>query len=166
MKKLIITLLCIGLFIIDTTCMPFIEINNVFPSILFCFVVSFALINGGYDALFAGAISGLLQDIYFPYAFGVNAFANCIICYIAALWGEALFKNKKVIPVLIMGLMTIVKYIIMFIVMYCIDIQTTIDFNVIIMAVYNMIVTMMIYKSVYKFANKDEIKKQWSFADK
>lgn len=166
MKKVILILICLVLFIIDNSFMPFIAVNNIYPSILFCFIISFSIINGGFDALLVGVVGGLLQDIYFPYAFGVNALVNVILCYLSALWGERLFRNKRFVPVVISGVMSVLKYLFIFIIMYLIKKSMSIDMNVIIMAIYNMVVTFLIYRSVYRFANKDEIKKQWDFADK
>lgn len=165
MKKFILAAICVGLFIIDNTMMPFLSINDAFPSILFCFVVSFSIINGESDAIFLGAFSGLLQDIYFPGAFGVNALCNLIICFIAALIGHSLFTNRKAVPILIVGGATFLKYILIFTIMHLINIKVVIDTKVIYMTIYNCIVTFFIYYRIFKLCNKEIMKKQWNFAE-
>lgn len=166
MKKVILAAICLGLFIIDNTMMPFLSVWGVMPSLLFCFVLSFSIINGEADAIFVGAVSGILQDIYFPNVFGVNALCNLIICYLAAVIGHSIFTNRKTVPILISGAAAIVKYLFVFIIMHVIGITVLLDRKMIIMAVLNMIVTFFIYYSVYDLCKKEFMKKQWNFAEK
>lgn len=166
MKKVMLAAICLVLFVIDNTMMPFLSVGGVIPSLLFCFVVSFSIINGEADAVFVGAVSGLLQDIYFPNVFGVNALCNLIICYCAALIGHSIFTNRKTVPVLVAGAASIIKYILVFLIMHIIGVTVLIDRKIIIMAVMNMIVTFFIYYSVFDLCKKEFMKKQWNFAEK
>lgn len=95
MKKVILTLLCIGFLILDNTLLPFFAINTFYPSILMVFVLCYAIVSDKWDALSIGVFSGLLQDIYFFHGFGVNALVNMIVCLIASYVGESIFKEKK-----------------------------------------------------------------------
>ena len=100
MKRLILILICLLLFIVDNTLVPFFSIKGVYPSLLFTFAVLYALMSGYWEAVFVGVLSGFLQDIYFVNVFGVNMLVNMLVCLIAAYIGESVFKHKKTIPVL------------------------------------------------------------------
>lgn len=166
MKKLILALICIILLIIDNSIMPFIAIQGYYPSILFCFIIIFSLINGKWDAVYVGTISGLLQDVYFFNGFGINALINLLLCYIAAVIGESIFKNKRLMPILISFVATIVKYGAIFIILYFLKIKFNVSKMMIIMAIYNLIFTFLIYNRVYKLSNNNIMKEQWNFKKK
>jgi rod shape-determining protein MreD len=143
--------------------MPFIAIKGVYPSILFTFVICYSIINGKREAIGLGILSGLLQDIYFAQGFGYNAFTNLILCYIAAIIGENIFKHKKLIPVLSVCGITIAKFILIFIVTYIVNININFDLRVLVMGIYNMIVAFFMYNWVYNMSNKNYMKSQWKF---
>ena len=63
MKRLILILICLLLFIVDNTLVPFFSIKGVYPSLLFTFAVLYALMSGYWEAVFIGVLSGFLQDV-------------------------------------------------------------------------------------------------------
>ena len=101
MKRLILILICLLLFILDNALIPFFSIKGVYPSLLFTFAILYSLMSGYWEAVFIGVLSGFLQDIYFVNVFGVNMLVNMLVCLIAAYIGESVFKHKKTIPVFI-----------------------------------------------------------------
>lgn len=166
MKKLILALICVVLLIIDNSIMPFIAISGYYPSLLFCFVITFSIVNGKWDAVYLGVVSGLLQDVYFMNAFGINSLTNLLLCYIAAVIGEGIFKNKRLIPILISFAATIVKYGAIFMIFYFLKVRFDFDKMMIIMAIYNLIFTFLIYNKIYKLSNNNIMKEQWDFRKK
>ena len=81
MKRLILILICLLLFIVDNTLVPFFSIKGVYPSLLFTFAVLYALMSGYWEAVFIGVLSGFLQDVYFV---NVSVLNSCVY------WGKCI----------------------------------------------------------------------------
>ena len=144
MKRLILILICLLLFIIDNTLVPFFSIKGVYPSLLFTFAVLYALMSGYWEAVFIGVLSGFLQDVYFVNVFGVNMLVNMLVCLIAAYIGESVFKHKKTIPVLSVGLLTIIKFFVVAFILNLVNIRINL-LSFWIMVLYNVVVGFINY---------------------
>ncbi|MGL5245075.1 MAG: rod shape-determining protein MreD [Sarcina sp.] len=165
MKRVVLLLLCILLLILDNTVMPFFSIKGIIPSLLLTFAILFSLINGYWEAVFIGVFSGILQDVYSMYPFGVNSLLNLMICLLAAAIGENIFKHKKLIPLLTTFGLTIVKFFGLIIIGKLVGIIIPIN-GVLILATYNTVLAFLLYRFVYNLSNKEFMKKQWKFSEK
>lgn len=162
MKRVILILISLLLFIIDNTFMPFLAIKGVYPSLLIIFALSYSIINGYYEAILIGVFAGLLQDIYFFNGFGINALSNMCICLIGAKIGENIFKEKSFAPVISIFILSILKGIIMFVILFTLNIRIN-YFNIPFVALYNMIITIFVYKKIYNFSLKPYMKNYRNF---
>lgn len=165
MKRLILILICLLLFIIDNTLIPFFAIKGVYPSLLFTFAVLYALMSGYWEAVFIGVLSGFLQDVYFVNVFGVNMLVNMLICLIAAYIGESVFKHKRMIPILSVGLLTIIKFFAVALILRFINIRINL-LSFWIMALYNVVIGLFMYNLVYKLCNRELMKRDWKISKK
>lgn len=165
MKRLILILICLLLFIIDNTLMPFFAIKGVYPSLLFTFAVLYALLSGYWEALFIGVLSGFLQDIYFVNVFGVNMLVNMLVCLIAAYIGESVFKHKKMIPILSVGLLTIIKFFAVVLILRFINIRINL-LSFWVMALYNVVIGFFMYNWIYRLCNRELMKRDWKISKK
>lgn len=162
MKKLILVLISIVLLILDNSFAPFIAIKGIHPSFLFTFAIAYSIINGKKEAVTIGVISGLLQDIFFFSGFGVNALVNMLICLIAGVVGDGIFRSKKLIPVITIYFTTILRYVGLSIILYFVNRQINVLDGVFI-ALYNSVIMFLIYKPVFKFSNMESKSKGWRF---
>lgn len=162
MKKIILILICILLFVLDNTVMPFLGIAGVYPSLLFIFVILCSTVNGYWDAVILGSISGILQDIYFSHVFGINALTNLILCLIAAYIGDTIIKNRIIMPVVTVAGLTAVKFIVILLVGKSLILNVPIE-NLPIMVIYNFVMALVMYSWVLKISNKDVRQKSWKF---
>ncbi|MGL5415218.1 MAG: rod shape-determining protein MreD [Clostridium sp.] len=161
MKRIIIILICIILLIFDNTVAPFIAIKGAFPSLLFVFAVAYSLVNEPKEAVFIGVISGLLQDVFFNNAIGINALTNMLICLLAAYIGKSVFKRRNIVPVATMFAMTILKHLAVFIIFYLMHYKVDLS-NIIYVAIYNSIIMLIIYRYVFKFSKqKVSLRNKW-----
>ncbi|HHD2752707.1 TPA: rod shape-determining protein MreD [Clostridium perfringens] len=165
MKRVILILICLLLFIIDNTLVPFFAIKGVYPSLLFTFAVLYALMSGYWEAVFIGVLSGFLQDVYFVNVFGVNMLVNMLICLIAAYIGESVFKHKRMIPILSVGLLTIIKFFAVALILRFINIRINL-LSFWIMALYNVVIGFFMYNLVYKLCNRELMKRDWKISKK
>lgn len=162
MRKIILVLISIALLILDNTLMPFFSINGGYPSLLFIFAVGYSLINGREEAVFIGALSGLLQDIFFFSGFGVNALINMLICYLVSIVGEDVLKEKRIVSILVMLITSFLKYIILFVMFYLLDIKVDF-FRSFTVAIYNAVIMAFTYGTIYKLSDVESKKQTWRF---
>ena len=163
MKKIFITgLLIILFFILDNTLIPFLAINNYAPNILFVFIICFSIINGKWQGLWVGVFAGILQDIFYYNAFGINSLLNMLVCLVAGEIGVNIFKNKRLIPMLSTFGLSIVKGFGIFVILLVLGRHTDIK-NVLYCAIYEMVICLIIYKSIYKLYHKNFMRKDWKF---
>lgn len=76
-------LIALGLLILQTTFIPFLSISGFLPDVLVIWLVYFAIRRGQMEAIIAGFIVGLFQDIITTQFFGLAAFSKTI-CGFAA----------------------------------------------------------------------------------
>ncbi|SKA75311.1 rod shape-determining protein MreD [Clostridium sp. USBA 49] len=165
MKKIfVLTFLCLLFFIMDNTIVPFFAIKGCYPSLLLLFVIFYSIINGSYQGIWIGVFSGILQDLYFFNGFGVNAFTNMIICFVAGYIGVTIFKEKSLVPIISSFFLTLAKGILVFLILYVLKVNISID-NIFYNSLYSMVVSIFMYKWVYKLCQKEYMKKNWSFYD-
>lgn len=162
MKKIFLVFICLVLFIVDNTIVPFFNINTYYPSILFIFGLCYSIINGKWEALWIGVLTGVLQDIYFFQGFGINSLVNMIVCIIAAAFGENLFKEKSLIPVLSTFALAFLKGFLVFAMLYIVGQQA--DYKAIVYcSLYDTFVAAFMYKKIYMLSQRPFMKQQWKF---
>jgi rod shape-determining protein MreD len=163
MKKVLTLIILIFVFTIaDNSIMPFLAVYGYYPSLLFIFALSYSIINDRWSALGIGIITGVLQDIFFINAFGVNTLVNMILCVLAGEIGRNLFKDKRLIPVCSIFGLTLLKGILILIILNILHIQMN-AYNIINIAIYSFIVAIFMYKCVYKLCKKDYMIRNWKF---
>ena len=163
MKK-IVTLFSIILLllVVDNSIVPFLSIKGFIPSFLFVFIINYSIINGSWEGLWLGALSGLLQDVYFYNVLGINAFTNMICCVIAGYIGINIFKEKLLIPVASSFVLSVFKGLITFVLLYIIKINMPLR-NIFVNSLYNMFVSIIAYRFIFKLCSKDFMERKWKF---
>lgn len=163
MKK-ILTLagLTVFMVILDNSVMPFFSIKGFSPSLLFIFIISYSIVNGYSEGLWLGVFSGLFQDIYFANIIGVNALTNMICAVIAGFIGVTIFKEKTLIPVISNFAISMLKGILVFGILYVVGVGMNFRF-VFFNSLYNLLLSLPIYRLTYKLCGKDYMKRKWKF---
>ncbi|MGL5379373.1 rod shape-determining protein MreD [Clostridium sp.] len=162
MKKWVLILTSIMLLILDNSMMPFLAIKGAFPSLLFIFAIAYSIIRGKNEALFIGVVSGILQDIFFYNGFGINSLTNMLLCVLAAIIGENIYKNKKLIPVIAAFILSLLKVASIFVIFKLIN--RNIDITMALYSsIYNVVVMFLGYNFVLKLCEKDKNNSSWRF---
>lgn len=161
MKKILtLTLLSWLFLILDNTLVPMLQIKGYYPCLLFVFIVSFSIINGTKEAVIISSLTGLLQDIYFYNGLGINAFANLLVCVLAAKIGSSIIRKKSFIPVISVFFLSALKGIFIFSILFILGYITkgrTILFS----SIYNMVISVFMYKLIFKLCQKPFMKREW-----
>lgn len=163
MKKILtLTGLTIIMVILDNSVVPFFSIKGFSPSLLFTFVISYSIINGYWEGLWLGVFAGLFQDIYFANIIGVNALTNMICALISGFIGVSIFKEKTLIPVVSNFAISIFKGILLLMILYIVGVGMSFRF-VFFNSLYNLFLSIPVYRLTYKLCNKDYMKRNWKF---
>lgn len=163
MKKNAFILLIIAILtIIDNTIMPIFKIGIFYPSLLFVFLCSYSILNGSMEGIIIGVIIGLSQDLFFTNAFGINSLINAHIGLLAGYIGRNLFKERYLIPVLSIFVLSFIKGISIFIMLYYLNKHPN-GFVIIFTSFYNMLVGILGYGLVYNLCKKEFMVKDWKF---
>lgn len=162
MKKWILIIISLVLLILDNSLMPFLAIKGVYPSLLFTFAIAYSIINGKSEAVFIGVISGLMQDVYFYNGFGINSLVNMLVCLLAAVIGENIYREKKLIPVISIVLLYILRVFSIFILLKLAG--KTIDIEVgIYSSIYSAVVMFLGYDFVLRLYKNNHRERSWRF---
>ena len=161
-KRVVLVLVSSLLLIVDNSLAPFISIKGAWPSFLFVFAIAYSIINGPKEGMIIGITSGVLQDIFFYGGFGVNTLINMLFCFMAGNIGEGLWREKSLIPIITVFIMTILKFLGVFIIFYLLKIHIDV-FRGVITAFYNSVIMLFIYRVVFKFFNREDIRRTWRF---
>ncbi len=163
MKRILtVVFLCILFLILDNTLMPLLKINGTYPSLIFIFALCFSIVSSPKDAMLIGVFTGALQDIYFLNGFGINMLSNMLMCVIAANIGKGIFIEKSLLPIVASFVLSLLKGLIVISIMYLIKQYTHIE-SIIFQAVYNLIVSIFMYKFTYKLSRKEYMMREWKF---
>jgi len=163
MKRILtLVLLCILFLILDNTLMPLLKIHGAYPSLIFTFALCYSIVSSPKDAVIIGIFTGALQDLYFLNCFGINMLTNMLMCLVAAEIGKSIFTEKALLPIVSSFVLSVVKGLIVVSIMFMIKQYTQID-TVLYHAIYNLVVSIFMYRFVYKLSQKEYMKKEWRF---
>jgi len=162
MRRIFILLTAVLLLLVDQTILPFLSVYDSFGSILFTFFGLFTMRTDFDDAILIAVISGVLQDLFFPYAFGLNTLVNLFLYLGLAKIGLTLKEGKKTIPILFVTLAQAVKTLVILIILFIFGIRGN-YVSVIVTPVYTLILGMIIYRFVVAYSRIPVVKKEWRF---
>lgn len=149
-------------FILQSTILQHFKVLGVIPNTALIIVVIFALLRGRYYGGFTGLFAGLLQDIFFSGAIGINAFIYFIVGYASGLLDDKVFKENLVLPPLtIIGATTIyyiMYYLFMLFLSRDVSFITVVKDILLKEMIYNVILVMFLYKKVLKYYKEPTIK--------
>ena len=103
MKRIIVLgILIIICFVLQTSLLPLIEIANINPNLLLILTVSFGLMRGRMEGMFVGFFCGFLYDIYFGFIIGPYMLIYMLIGYCNGFFHRLYQVDDILLPVIIM----------------------------------------------------------------
>ena len=150
------------LFLIDQTLLPFVAVYESYGSLLFTFMGLFIMQTDYDDAFVVGLLSGLLQDLYFPYVFGLHTLLNVLLFTGLSRIGLTLKEGKKTVPVLSLTLAQGIKTAVIIAVLYVFGIGSN-YMPLLIMPLYTLLLSMLFYKRSVAYSRIPIVKKEWRF---
>ena len=162
MRKIFIFLTVLLWLLLDQTLLPFLSVYESSGSLLFTFMGLFMLMTDEHDAFYVGLVTGIMQDLFFPYVFGLNSFLNVVIFLILSKIGLTLKEGKKTVPVLSVSIAQGVKTLIMILALWIFGIKGN-YFALIVMPLYTAALSMVLYRPSVSYSRIPIVKKEWRF---
>lgn len=162
MRRIFILFTAVFLLLFDQTVLPFFSVFNSYGSILFTFFGLFAMMTDYEDAIILALLSGVLQDLFFPYAFGLNTLTNLFLYLGLAKVGFTLKEGRKTIPILFVTLAQAAKTLVIILILFIFGVRGN-YFSIIITPIYTMMIGILIYRIVVAYSRIPIVKKEWRF---
>ena len=158
MKRIIVLgILIIICFVLQTSLLPLIEIANINPNLLLILTVSFGLMRGRMEGMFVGFFCGFLYDIYFGFIIGPYMLIYMLIGYCNGFFHRLYQVDDILLPVIIMifddFLFNFSTYLIFFLMRNRLDFVKYLKHIVIPDMFYTAILTFVVFK-FFVFVNK------------
>lgn len=152
------TILWLGLIIvaivIQSTLLPLMAIQGIYPDILLVIVVSYSLLSGKEKGVGMGFFAGLLQDLASGSIFGTITLSKLATGYIFGLAERKVFKEHIFLPVAATVVATIFHSTIMFMLLFLfgikVNVLSTMINSVLPLCLYNLVVAIPVHHTVYR----------------
>ncbi len=102
-KKIILAVLIIASFIVQSTICQYISIGNICPNLLIIVVASFGFMGGKKAGITAGFLTGILVDIFYGQALGFNALIFMYIGFFNGFFKRLFFKDDLKLQILLIA---------------------------------------------------------------
>ncbi|MDI6601913.1 MAG: rod shape-determining protein MreD [Thermoanaerobacteraceae bacterium] len=93
-RYVIILLLLVLCFAIQTAILPFLSIYNISPDILLIFIAAFSILNGQWEGMIYGMIAGVLMDLFYSPVFGIYSIIYTTFGFFAGRISKNIFKEN------------------------------------------------------------------------
>ncbi len=158
MRVLLLGFLILFNFVLESTIFQYTGIFGVKPDFTIMLIVSYSIMRGSVYGGFIGLFSGLLNDLFYGMAFGINSLSYMLTGYIIGQSKENVFKDS-LIPPFIFNVIGVFIYQSLF---YIISYLSKINISyiqallsmIIPQSIYNGILGVIVYKYIYKLDEK------------
>lgn len=111
MRWIYVVIISILNFILQSTVLQTIRIFDVSINSSIILVVFLALVSTNRNALTAAFVSGLLQDLFYSWALGVNIFIYLGLAIIIDMIDESVFKDNSKTPLILVASGTVFYHV-------------------------------------------------------
>lgn len=167
MRKLVIPVLMLILTAMQNSLFEYIRILGIKPDIILVFIVCIALIKGNPAGTIIAIWGGILEDIFFQGAFGINSLSCMLTAFIIGNIEGKIYKDNLFVPGIFAFGGTVIKEMIVYLFLYLtrtnLNITTALINKIIPEAIYNTVLIVMVYRYVVKLTNKFLNEQTWRF---
>lgn len=162
MRKMFIVVSVLILLLVDQAFLPFLSIFNSTGSVMFTFMGLFMMRTDDEDAFFIGIITGVAQDLFFPYVFGLNTIFNVMLFIGLSKIGLTLKEGRKAVPVFSVAVAQGVKTFLMLLILKLFGIGGN-YYAVLVMPLYTLALGALMYRIAAGYSRIPVVKKEWRF---
>ncbi|MCT4606686.1 MAG: rod shape-determining protein MreD [Marinisporobacter sp.] len=162
MRALIVSLIIIINFLIQSTFLQNFRILGILPNTSLIIVVGFSILWGKKNGAIVGFFTGMIQDILLGYMIGVNPLIYMLIGYNIGILEKKIYKDNHLAPIFFTTISTVVYHLMYYVIMYTANNGVNIVFLfrkiILLEVIYNAILSIFIYRILYKITKHPYMK--------
>lgn len=166
-KIIIIGILVIISFLLQTSVFPFFTLFGTVPNIILLLVVSIAVMNGSTSAMIVGFICGLLIDIMYGGVLGVYAFFYMFLGYINGYFHVLFFAEASFLPLILVFINDFIYNILVYLIFFLPQKKWNFFFylkkNILPELIYTTVISLIMYQiflKIYELIKRKKKKKK------
>lgn len=134
---------------------------------VFVYIICLSILREDYECVGTALLTGIIRDSFFPSAFGINTVIYLLTAYFISFLEQRMYRNSVFMDAFFTFLATMFKGFLYFGYLYIISIKH--DFvgytmrMIIIESILNAIISIPMFRIVYKICNTDVMKREWKF---
>ena len=160
MRVLIMTLLVLFNFVLQTTLFKYIEIFGVIPDTMIILVVCYAVLRGDIEGSIFGFFAGLLVDLTYPQHIGFFALQGALVGYFCGKVYRDFYQENYLIPLLLtfaaMIFCGLTFYILNFLLLARTEFFRYVYLIIIPETIYTMVLALPLYRLLYSINRRVE----------
>ena len=167
MRILITGLIIFVNFILQTTLVPLLAIQGIFPNTALIIVTSYALLRGSKEGAIIGGCCGLLMDIFFNKMIG---FYTLLYLAMGLLFGRSqktFYRENYILPVIFCAVSTVLYQAVLYITGFVFRGEGNLLFFLFSVLVpelvYTAVVTILIYRILFGINEWLELKEKYKY---
>ncbi|HIU75213.1 MAG TPA: rod shape-determining protein MreD [Candidatus Pelethocola excrementipullorum] len=157
-KKVVIAILIIVTFIMQTTIFQTLAVASVAPNLLLILTVTFGFMRGKRDGIWIGFFCGLCIDLLYSGTVGLNALIYMYIGYLNGFLYKVFYDEDIKVPVILIGVSdfaySIIIYVLQFLMRVRLDFVDYLQHIIIPEMVYTIVISIIFYRLLYKLNQK------------
>ena len=152
LRKLVVTVMIIIGYLLQTTLFKSITIAGIVPNILLILTSAFGFMRGKNEGMFIGFLSGLLIDVFFGKILGFYALVYMFIGFFNGFFRRIFYPEDIKLPMILIGLSDLLYSFLCYIFLFLLRGKMHLSYYFLhIMlpeVVYTVLVTLIIYKVI------------------
>ncbi|MCR4807871.1 MAG: rod shape-determining protein MreD [Lachnospiraceae bacterium] len=152
LRKIVITIMIIIGYLLQTTLFKAITLAGIVPNILLILTSAFGFMRGKNEGMYIGFVSGLLIDIFFGKIIGFYALVYMFIGYVNGFFRRIFYPEDIKLPMILIGLSDLLYCFLCYILLFLLRGKMHLSYYFVhIMLpeiVYTVLVTLIIYKAI------------------
>lgn len=157
-KKVVIAILIIVTFIMQTTIFQTLAVASVAPNLLLILTVTFGFMRGKREGIWIGFFCGLCIDLLYSGTVGLNALIYMYIGYLNGFLYKVFYDEDIKVPVILIGVSdfaySIIIYVLQFLMRVRLDFVDYLQHIIIPEMVYTIVISIIFYRLLYKLNQK------------
>lgn len=157
-RKIIIAVLILVTFLLQTTIFRSLAVASVAPNLLLILTVSFGFMRGKKDGLWIGFFCGLCIDLMYSDIIGLHALVYMYIGYLNGFLYKVYYDEDIKVPLVLIGasdlIYSIVVYLGRFLMRIRLDFTDYLRHIIVPEMVYTVVISIVIYRLLYKLNRK------------
>lgn len=157
-RKIVLAVLILTAFLLQTTVFQFFTVASVAPNLLLLLTSSFGLMRGKKEGLWVGFFCGLSIDLFYGNLFGFYALLYMYMGYMSGFFCKVFYDEDIKVPMVLIAVSDLVYSILVYVLQFLLRVR--LDFGVYLQHIilpemlYTMILSLVIYRLLFRINQK------------